>query len=196
VTWSSRSSLGPTRPWPRSTASSRRSRLPEALAGEAVDHGDDGAGALALAYRFIDRRERTVAEVTARLERAELSSDAIGAAVAELVELGYLDDARYARVFAEDKRNLEEWGSDRIARTLAERGIDRDLIAAVTASCGDADPGGGELDRAKAILARRFAQPPTDPRDHQRALGLLVRKGYDSDVAYQAVRAWAGRDWD
>jgi regulatory protein len=129
-----------------------------------------------------------VGEVAARLERAELPGEAIEAAIAELTELGYLDDTRFARVFAEDRRHLDGWGSDRIARSLAERGIDGELISLVTS----VDAGDSELDRAKAILARRFPAPPSDPRDQQRALGVLVRKGYDSEVAYDAVRAWAG----
>ena len=39
--------------------------------------------------------------------------------IAELLEFGYLDDARYARVFTQDKRTLEAWGNERIARVAA-----------------------------------------------------------------------------
>jgi regulatory protein len=144
--------------------------------------------ALAVAYEFINARERTVAEVRARLERAELPAGEIEAAIAELVEFGYLDDARYARVFAQDKRALESWGADRIARTLAARGVERELIAAAL------DGWGGDADRVRAIelLRRRFESPPADLRACERALGVLIRKGYASEIAYEAVRAWAG----
>lgn len=125
----------------------------------------------------------------ARLERAELPADEIETAVAELVELGYLDDGRYARVFAEDKRNLEDWGSERIERVLVERGVERPLIAAALAGVfGDRE---GEGERALTLLTRRFPQPSADPRERERALGVLIRKGYDSDLAYDAVRAWS-----
>ena len=130
-----------------------------------------------------------MAEVVARLQQSGLPAEPIDAAVTELVELGYVDDARFARVFADDKRNLEAWGAERIARVLGERGIDRALIAEVVGSTGDDL---SELDRALEVLARRFPVPAADPRERQRALGVLVRKGYDSDVAYDAVRAWAG----
>lgn len=125
----------------------------------------------------------------ARLERAELPADELEAAVAELVELGYLDDGRYARVFAEDKRNLEDWGSERIERVLVERGVERPLIAAALA--GVFGEGEGEDERALALLTRRFPEPSADPRERERALGVLIRKGYDSDLAYDAVRAWS-----
>ncbi len=139
----------------------------------------------------MNHRERTVAEVQARLERAELPADEAEAAVAELVELGYLDDGRYARVFAEDKRNLEDWGSERIERVLVERGVERPLIvAALTGVFGEGE-GEGEGERALALLTRRFPEPSADPRERERALGVLIRKGYDSELAYDAVRAWS-----
>lgn len=123
----------------------------------------------------------------ARLERATLDPEAIAAAISELTELGYLDDARYARVFAEDKRNLEEWGSERIERALRERGIDRGLAAAaLTASAAES-----EQDRALALARRRFPVSSGDPRERERVLGMLIRKGYDSELAYDVVRAWA-----
>jgi regulatory protein len=143
--------------------------------------------ALELAYRYLGHRERTVAEVRARLERAELLAAEIDAAVAELIELGYLDDARYARVFTEDKRNLEEWGTERIERTLHERGVERALIAAALAG----NPGQGEEERALTLLRRRFPRPSAAPRERERALGVLIRKGYESEVAYEVVRTWS-----
>jgi regulatory protein len=128
-----------------------------------------------------------VAEVRERLARTELPADEIDAAVAELIELGYLDDARYARVFTEDKRNLEDWGTERIERALRERGVERALIAS---ALGDA-PDQEEDQRALALLRRRFPRPSDDPRERERALGVLIRKGYESDVAYEVVRAWS-----
>ncbi len=66
-------------------------------------------------------------------------TDEIDAAIAELLEFGYLDDARYARVFTQDKRTLEAWGNERIARGLRERGVERELIEAALAEAMEAD---------------------------------------------------------
>jgi len=149
---------------------------------------ESGKG-LGLAYRYLNRRERTVAEVRGRLEQAEIGSDEIDAVVEELLEYGYLDDARYARMFAEDKRNLEQWGAERISRALRERGVDRELISeALALSDGQQE---SELERALSLLRQRLPAGPADPRDRERAFGMLVRKGYDSDVAGDAVRAWS-----
>ncbi len=143
--------------------------------------------ALAVAYAYLNRRERTVAEVRARLEKAECPEEQAEAAITELLELGALDDARYARLFIQDKRSLDGWGVERIQRTLAEHGVEREVISA---ALGETDAGESELDRAIAALGRRFRAPPADARDRERAFGMLVRKGYDGEVAADAVRAW------
>ena len=101
---------------------------------------------------------------------------------------GYVDDAGFARRFAEDRRNLDGWGAERIERRLRELGVDRQHIAAALAA-GEHD----ELAAATALLARRFPVPPDTPRDLERALGFLVRKGYDLELAHDALRRHAAR---
>jgi regulatory protein len=51
---------------------------------------------------------------------------------------------------------------------------------------------GGEMDAALALLRRRFPEPPATPRDCERALGMLVRKGYELELAHVAIRRHAG----
>ena len=152
------------------------------------------ADALAVAYGYLNRRERTVVEVQARLarvvEKGDCSQADADAAVAELIELGYLDDGRYARLFVEDKRTLESWGNERIQRVLTERGIARDTIAAAVAAADSGGAGESEADRAVALLRRRFPIASDEPRERERAFGMLIRKGYGSDAAAAAVRAW------
>ena len=141
--------------------------------------------AMDLAYRYLGHRERTVAEVRRHLEAKRVEPAEIDAAVAGLAEQGYLDDARYAAQFAEDRRRLDGWGAERIARRLATAGVECAHVDAALAA-QDAE---GELDAAVAVLRRRFPVAPDTDRDRDRALGMLVRKGYDLDLAYDAVRA-------
>jgi regulatory protein len=142
--------------------------------------------ALELAYRYLGRRDRTVAEVRARLEAEQVERDVIEAAVAELEGQGYLDDARYAQRFAEDRRTIDAWGPERIEGRLRAVGVKPALIIAALGQRGAAE----ELEAAVAVLRRRFPHAPCDDRDRDRALALLVRKGYDLELAYDAVRAY------
>lgn len=146
---------------------------------------DRHAHALALAYRYLNRRDRTETEMQAHLEGKGLDSGAVEWAIATLREQGYLDDARFARLFAHDKRELEGWGSERIEQRLLARGIAGGLIAAALAE----EPASDELDRALSLLSRRFPVPFGDPRDRERALGVLLRKGYGTELAHEAIAA-------
>jgi len=142
--------------------------------------------ALDLAYRYLGRRDRTVLEVRRHLEGKRVEPSAIDAALRELIETGYLDDARYAMRFAEDRRELDDWGADRIARRLRALGVGEAEVAAALSAQGVES----ERDAAIALLRRRLREAPQTDRDRERALGLLVRKGYDLDLAYEAVRAF------
>lgn len=142
--------------------------------------------ALDLAYRYLGHRERTVAEVRRQLESKRVEPDTIEAALGELQRLGYLDDARFARLFVQDRRTLDSWGIDRIERRLRAAGVEPETIAA---ALGDREPQ-DERAAALAVLRRRFPAAPASDRDRERALGVLVRKGYELDLAYEAVRAF------
>ena len=142
--------------------------------------------ALDAAYRYLARRDRTVSEVRRHLEGRRVEPDAIEQAIAELREQGYLDDARYARTFTEDRRTLDGWGPDRIARRLAQVGIPPDVIEAALSDRGRED----ELGAAVELLRVRVRVPPVDDRGRERALGMLVRRGYDFELAHDAIRAF------
>jgi regulatory protein len=143
--------------------------------------------ALDLGYRHLGKRDRTEAEVRSHLAGKDVDERSIDGAVEALGRQGYLDDARYARTFAEDRRALDEWGPERIERRLLALGVAPELIEGAL-SARDA---AGELDAAVALLSRRFGAMPDSDRERDRALRMLARKGYDVDLAYDAVRAFA-----
>jgi regulatory protein len=139
-----------------------------------------------LAWAALNRRERTEAELRWLLTGKRAYPEAIEEVIRELVEQGYVDDASYARRFAGDRRRLDAWGSERIERRLLAAGVAPEHIAA---ALGD---GGGEFEAAMALLRRRMPDPPSTLQERDRALGLLLRKGYGRELAYDAVRRHAG----
>ena len=151
------------------------------MSGEALER------ALGFAYRFLGHRDRTVAEIRTHLEKKGVEADLIDAAVDQLTEQGYLDDARFAQRFVEDRVTLDGWGSDRIERRLLELGVEREHVSAALRGRDF----GTELDTALGLLRRRWREPPANDRERERALGFLVRKGYDLEIAYDAVREHA-----
>ncbi len=153
---------------------------------QVLDPGARLQHALDLAFRYLGRRDRTVLEVRRQLESKRVEPATIDQALAELASQGYLDDARYARLFAEDRRNLDDWGNERIERKLAAAGVPADVIEATLGTQSSEDELAGAID----VLSRRLQSPPSDERTREKALGMLVRRGYELDVAYAAVRAF------
>ena len=140
------------------------------------------------AWTALNRRDHTVAELARVLARKRVEPAVIDSVVGELGEQGYLDDARYAQRFADDRRRLDGWGAERIEQRLRALGVDAELVAAAVAGQDHE----GELAAALALLRRRFPDPPATPRDCERALGMLVRKGYELELAHDAIRRHAG----
>ena len=69
--------------------------------------------ALSLALRALGRKERSVAELGSWLRQRGVADDDAEQAIGHLIETEVLDDARFARRYAEDKRELSGWGSER-----------------------------------------------------------------------------------
>jgi regulatory protein len=136
----------------------------------------------ALAYR-----ERTAAELGAWLAERGFEPAQVADAVERLVAAGALDDEAFARRFAADKRELRGWGPERIREALAERGLEPTLIDAAIAE-GQPE----QLRRALDLLERR-GEPAVDEPSRARALGFLARRGYESELAYEAVRSFERR---
>ena len=144
------------------------------------------ADAYELALEALGRKERTTAELATLLEERGCEPADVEAAVSALTEFGELDDERFARRFAEDKRELRGWGPERIGEALRARGLPDFLVASALA--GDSPE--EQVRRATVLLARRAAPLATDA-ERGRALSYLTRRGYDYEIAYEAIRATA-----
>jgi regulatory protein len=138
---------------------------------------------LSLALKALERKERTIAEMGSWLRARGVGPGEVDDVVDRLVSSGVLDDADYARRYAEDKRQLKRWGNERIRAALLDRGISpEDAEEALS----DAD-GEQEVERAVELLRDRDGSL-FDALERQRALGTLIRRGYDSEIAYEAIR--------
>jgi regulatory protein len=144
--------------------------------------GSDDAYELAL--KALSYKERTESELRAWLAERELAEAEIEEVIALLAEAGAIDDASFARRYAEDKRELAGWGPDRIRTALQGRGV---AAAHIDAALAGEDQG-RQRERAVALLSDRGMSCSSE-RERERALGLLVRRGYALELAYEAVRA-------
>jgi regulatory protein len=100
-------------------------------------------------------------------------------ALARLAQLGYLDDAGYARSIV--ARRAGDRGRRAIAAELATKGIGRALVETSLESLDDDD----EVAAAARLIGRR---PPGEAAE--KSLARLARRGFSRDVI---TRAWRSR---
>jgi regulatory protein len=136
-----------------------------------------------LALRALSYKERTEAELRTWLAEREVAEVEIEEVIALLMEAGAIDDASFARRYAEDKRALAGWGPDRITAALESRGVPRGHIEAAL----EGEDTEMLFERAVTLLGDRGLACDSE-RERERALRLLVRRGYSLELAYEAVR--------
>ena len=134
--------------------------------------------ARALAWQALNRRDRTELELRGILAQKRVAPEEAGVVVGELIDGGFVDDAAFAQRFAEDRRRLDAWGAERIGRRLRALGVAPEHVAAA----GGEQDHEGELEAAQALLRRRFPVVPETARERDRALRMLVRKGYGLEL--------------
>jgi regulatory protein len=145
-------------------------------------------GAFEAAAAELRRKELTSAEVAAWLERRGYGADDVEEAIERLTETDELDDRRFAQHYADDKRALRGWGSERIRDALRSRGVSDALVE--LALEGDSEI--AQVSRASELLIQRD-QPLGEDADRARALAFLARRGYGYEVAHEAIRVAARR---
>jgi len=156
---------------------------------------DDPNVVLEAALRFLEARQRSVAEVRRRLAQAGYRPDLIDAAVQRLGDLGILDDEAFTAAWAESRDRARPRGERALRRELAVKGVDRGLIDEALSlrrpePGGDADP---DVPAAERLLARHAAKLSRE-RDsrvrRQRAYALLARNGFDAEIAARLAAAF------
>ena len=124
------------------------------------------------------------------LARREVPDDAAEQALDRFTELGYIDDAAFARGWVESRQRTRGLAAPALRRELRDKGIAADLINEVLLACVDGDAErvtAGEL-VDKKLRAMRSGRPVDRDTATRRLVSMLARKGYNSSVAYGVVR--------
>ena len=158
----------------------------------------DAARALEIAVGFLGTRPRTRWELERRLRRAGADDGVIAATTERLADLGYLDDAAFARWWGEQRDRHAPRGQRLLEAELRQRGVPRDVIeayrevhAAPERVPEDEGLPGSEVERAAEALEKhlRGRPMPTDPRAMQRIGTYLMRRGFEPDTVRATIRA-------
>jgi regulatory protein len=121
------------------------------------------------------------------LARRAVPSEAAEEALDRYTELGYIDDAVFARSWVESRQRARGLAGSVLRRELRDKGIDAEIIDAVLLECVDPD---AERASAAALVDKKLqSMRGVDPDTATRRLvGMLSRKGYSPGLAYNVVR--------
>ena len=157
---------------------------------------EDANVVMEAAAAFLAVRPRSVSETRRRLRHLGYRHELVDTVVERLVEMGYLDDAEFARAWLESRDRARPRGAAALRRELGLKGIEREVIDAALGDRSElAEAAGGDADAAGAsrLLERkgRALDREPDPRKRRgKAYALLARHGFDPDSIRAAIEAW------
>jgi regulatory protein len=143
--------------------------------------------ALESALRLLSYRPRSERELRDRLTRKGFGRTVTDETLGRLEELGYLDDAAFARIWTETRQELRPRSRRLLASELRWRGVAQETAEQATAAISDEDAA------YQAASRRLRALRGLEHRRFRERLGrFLTRRGFSYDVARRTIeRCWA-----
>jgi regulatory protein len=130
---------------------------------------------------LLNRRGYSSEEMRDKLRQDGYSKELVDEYVRRAVEVGLLDDSRYAESFARSKV-AAGWGERKIASALRGKGID---IKDLEDWPDDMFSHEGEFERALELASRkRFSEK----NRFQKVMRFVCGRGFDTGVAYEVAR--------
>jgi regulatory protein len=147
-------------------------RRPGSAADAAAPAADTAAELKARALRHLARREHSRAELARKLGPHAESREALEQLLDALAARKQLSDERYAEARAHQL--ARKYGAARIRADLKAKGIAPEVAARVS--------GEGELERARAILARKYRDGAATREEIARRTRFLQSRGFSHDT--------------
>ncbi|WP_319523497.1 regulatory protein RecX [uncultured Desulfosarcina sp.] len=148
--------------------------------------GPTQSEALQSAFRILARRDHTTNELAQKLRRKGYGRKAVDGALERCRELGYLDDARTARMMA-GHLVARGYGPLRIRQVLGQKGLEETLVERVMAAGESED---NQVRAAKKALEKKASRlgRESDPwKRRQIAYRFLTGRGFSSAVVNRAI---------
>lgn len=134
------------------------------------------------ALYLLERRSHSKKELAEKIA-AVAPREAAKEAAEHMEEIGLVNDEEFARMYARDLFNRKKLGAGRVKMELAQKGIDKEVIAEVVAEYG-----GDQGENARLILNRKYPMWAEDEKVKRRAVAALQRMGYRWDEIKNAMK--------
>jgi regulatory protein len=137
------------------------------------------------ALRFLETRPRSEREVRTRLLRDRPAPELVDRVIDRLRELGFVDDAAFARFWIENRERFSPRGNRALKSELFQKGLASQVIAEQLEESVDETAGAREVALRQAPRFAKLDQQTF----RQKLYGYLARRGFDYEAIGPAVEA-------
>jgi regulatory protein len=133
------------------------------------------------ALKLLARREHSRAELARKLA-CHGEADEIDSVLNDLQQSGLLSDRRFAESYARVRG--PRLGVARLRHDLAAKGVAGELVDACLKTAELPD----ELERARGVWRKKFAEAPRDAREWARQARFLQGRGFSTEVIRRVLK--------
>ncbi len=136
--------------------------------------------------RYCAYRERALSEVINKMNELEINPKLQNDLLYLLHEENFIDEARFARSFAQGKFRNNSWGKNKIYKGLLEKKVSTSLIDKAIATL-DYDE---YIDKIKVLLHKKHRQVRTKNvfETRKKIADYLQRKGYEINIVWEVLK--------
>ena len=171
------------------------------VSGDEIDDGNlvafkEAAGsrlAFNSAMFSLDMRDHSEREIRQKLMRT-YDEQSVDSAVEKLIDLGLVNDRRYAELLTRELFERKKYGKTRVRSELYRKGIASDIVNEVL----DEYENENEPDNVQTIvdiIRKKYYNKLVDEKSRQKVVAALVRLGYSFSDIRQAMREFSSDEF-
>lgn len=138
------------------------------------------------ALRYCAYQERSHQEVKTKLYELGLSSSDVDELLTYLITEGFLNEERFAKLFAGGKFRIKHWGRIKIVHALESKGISKNCIRIGLKEIDETD----YLHTLKKLVTEKLSNAGGENtfavRD--KVSKAIIQKGYEPDLVWKALK--------
>lgn len=171
------------------------------VSGDEIDDGNlvafkEAAGsrlAFNSAMFSLDMRDHSEREIRQKLMR-KYDEQSVDTAVEKLLDLGLVNDRRYAELLTRELFERKKYGKNRVRSELYRKGIASEIVNEVL----DEYENENEPDNVQTIvdiIRKKYYNKLADEKSRQKVVAALVRLGYSFSDIRQAMRGFSSDEF-
>ena len=148
--------------------------------------------AINYALKLLSYNRKTEKGMYDSLKRKGYDESIIEIAIDSLKDKKYIDDIDYAKAFINDKRNINNYGSNRIKYDLLKKGISKEIIGSTLNIDSDE-----EYNSAYELAVKKLKTYKGQEKHvvYRKLGGFLQRKGYSYEIISKILEDILGNWW-